>query len=279
MRANFPAFFEDVDIFGGKRRPTGRVGGSVVILDEIGKMEGAGQAGGSGTDDQNIGLKSFALYSHWFFSLAEQATGKLRGVHIWRTIGFADWENLLAAGCEVLSNALRLPGRNTVKIREIGCANRAASGIMRQGLRIALGVCLTAFLASSTLAQYGGGTGMGTTGTPGTPGYVAPKSGYGSGKAIGIGVGAAAAGAGVLFLAMHHHGAVTGCVRQTDDGLRLVDEKKNKSYALEPGNVAVKPGDRVELKGKKSSGNGGAEMFEPTKVVKNLGSCGPEAAH
>ena len=25
------------------------------------------------------------------------------------------------------------------------------------------------------------------TGTPGTPGYVAPKSGYGSGKAIGIG--------------------------------------------------------------------------------------------
>jgi hypothetical protein len=188
--------------------------------------------------------------------------------------------NLLAAGCEVLSNALRLPGRNTLKTREIGCANRAEKpGIMRQALRIALGICLTTALASSALAQYGGGgTGMGT-GTPGTPGYVAPKSGYGSGKAIGIGVGAAAAGAGVLFLALHHHGAVTGCVRQTDDGLRLVDEKKNKSYALEAGSVDVKPGDRVELKGKKSSGNGGAEMFEPTKVVKSLGSCGPEAAH
>jgi hypothetical protein len=186
----------------------------------------------------------------------------------------------LAAECEALSNALRLPGRNTLKIREIGCANRAEkSGIMRQGLRIALGICLTTFLASSALAQYGGGgTGMGT-GTPGTPGYVAPKSGYGSGKAIGIGVGAAAAGAGVLFLAMHHHGAVTGCVRQTDDGLRLVDEKKNKSYALESGSVDLKPGDRVELKGKKSSGNGGAQMFEPTKVVKSLGSCGAEAAH
>lgn len=158
---------------------------------------------------------------------------------------------------------------------EIGCANRAEkSGIARQALRTALGISLTIFLASSALAQYGTGTG-----TPSTPGYVAPKSGYSSGKAIGIGVGAAAAGAGVLFLALHHRGAVTGCVRQTDDGLRLVDEKKNKSYALEPGSVNVKPGDRVELKGKKSTGNGGAEMFEPTKVVKNLGSCGAEAAH
>ena len=116
------------------------------------------------------------------------------------------------------------------------------------------------------------------TGTPGTPGYVAPKNGYGSGKAIGIGVGAAAAGAGVLFLALHHHGAVTGCVRQTDDGLRLVDEKKNKSYALEPGSVDVKAGDRVELKGKKSTANGGSAMFEPTKLVKSMGSCGTEAA-
>src|SRR5882762_5547877 len=150
------------------------------------------------------------------------------------------------------------------------------SEIVRHALRLGMGICLATFLSRSAFAQYGGG-GMGT-GTPGTPGYVPPKSGYGSGKAIGIGVGAAA-GVGVLFLALHHHGAVTGCVRQTDDGLRLVDDKKNKSYTLEAGSVDVKPGDRVELKGKKSSGNSGAEMFEPTKVVKSLGSCGAEAAH
>jgi hypothetical protein len=168
-----------------------------------------------------------------------------------------------------------------LKTKEIVCANCAEkTGLMGQVVRMALGICLTAFLASSAFAQYGGGggTGMGT-GTPGTPGYVAPKNGYGSGKAIGIGVGAAAAGAGALFLVLHHHGGVTGCVRQTDDGLRLVDEKKNKSYTLEAGSVALKPGDHVELKGKKSSGNGGAEMFEPTKVVKSLGSCSAEAAH
>ena len=167
-----------------------------------------------------------------------------------------------------------------MKAEEIVNANPVEKpGFVGNLFRITLGICLTMLLASSALAQYGGGgTGTGT-GTPGTPGYVAPKNGYGSGKAIGIGVGAAAAGAGVLFLALHHRGGVTGCVQRTDDGLRLVDEKKNKSYALEAGNVDLKPGDRVELKGRKSSGNGGAQMFAPTKVVKKLGSCGAEAAH
>ncbi len=158
-------------------------------------------------------------------------------------------------------------GQNAVR-------NRLAitSAVSEHLLKMALGVFLATILSNSAFAQYGGGgTGMGT-GTPGPPGYVAPKSGYGSGKAVGIGVGAAA-GVGVLFLALHHHGAVTGCVRQSDDGLRLVDEKKNKSYSLEPGSVDVKAGDRVQLKGKKSSGAAGAEMFQPTKVVKNLGSC------
>lgn len=167
-----------------------------------------------------------------------------------------------------------------MKVEGIVGANSAEKhGILRQVLRMTLGICLTVFLASSAMAQYGGGgTGMGT-GTPGTPGYVAPKGGYGSGKAIGIGVGAAAAGAGVLFFTLHHRGAVTGCVQKTDDGLRLVDEKKNKSYALETGSVDLKAGDRVELKGKKSGGDGESQMFAPTKVVKNLGSCGEAAAH
>src|SRR5882762_8683162 len=149
-----------------------------------------------------------------------------------------------------------------MRVGEIVGANPVRkSEFMWRLWRITLGICLTVFLASSAQAQYGGGgTGTGT-GTPGTPGYVAPKNGYSSGKAIGIGVGAAAAGAGVLFLALHHRGGVTGCVQKSDDGLRLVDEKKNKSYALEAGSVDLKPGDRVELKGEKSSGDGGAQMF------------------
>ena len=153
------------------------------------------------------------------------------------------------------------------------------ASLLRNSLRLALGICLTAALSASAHAQYGGGggTGMGT-GTPGTPGYVAPKGGYGSGKAIGIGVGAAAGAGAALFFAMHHHGAVTGCVRKTDDGLSLVDEKKNKSYSLEGSSVALNPGDKVELKGKKSSGASGNQMFEANKLVKNLGTCGPDPA-
>ena len=144
-----------------------------------------------------------------------------------------------------------------------------------RSLRVLLASATTILLSVSAFAQYGGGTGG--MGTPGAPGYVLPKSGYGSGKAIGIGVGAAA-GVGALFLALHHHGAVTGCVRQTDDGMSLVDEKKNKSYSLDSAGVALKPGDRVQLRGKKLGGAQGTESFQATKVVKVLGSCEAPAA-
>jgi hypothetical protein len=139
--------------------------------------------------------------------------------------------------------------------------------------RLALSFSLMLFAASHAAAQYGGGTGGGT-GTPGTPGYTPPPGGYGSGKAVGIGVGVgAAAGAGVLFLVLHNHGSVVGCVKPSDDGLRLVDEKKNKTYALVPGAVILKPGQRVELKGQKSKSDAGEQSFEAKKLVKDLGSC------
>ena len=142
--------------------------------------------------------------------------------------------------------------------------------IIRVTVRVALTLAISAFVSASAFAQYpvGGGTG----GTGSTGGYVPPKGGYSSGKAIGIGVGAAAGGAGVLFLALHHHGAITGCVQKTDDGFRLVDDKNNKSYDVDPGSVALNPGDRVQLKGKRTK-NDGVQSFQATRVVKTLGSC------
>jgi hypothetical protein len=137
-------------------------------------------------------------------------------------------------------------------------------------VRLALSSSLLLLAATHAAAQYGGGGGA--SGGPGTPGYTPPPGGYGSGKAIGIGVGAAA-GVGVLFLALHNHGNVSGCVQPTDDGLRLVDEKKNKTYALVPGAVILKPGQRVELKGQKSKSEAGAQSFEAKKLVRDLGSC------
>ena len=150
--------------------------------------------------------------------------------------------------------------------------HRAGSARIRSFFRWALPVGLTLVLSCQALAQYpgGGGTGMGTGSTG--PGYTPPNGGYGSGKAIGIAAGAAA-GVGVLFLALHRGGAVTGCVRPTSDGLRLVDEKQNKTYLIAPESIALKPGEVVQVKGKKSTDRNGISSFQAKKVVKSLGTC------
>ena len=49
--ADFASFFEDVDIFGGERGGVGSGWGFVVFFDEVGEMEGAGEAGGACADD------------------------------------------------------------------------------------------------------------------------------------------------------------------------------------------------------------------------------------
>jgi hypothetical protein len=141
-------------------------------------------------------------------------------------------------------------------------------------LRFALVFSCAVLVASQAAAQYGGGGG---TMGGGTPGYTPPKGGYSSAKGAGIGAGAAA-GAGALFLALHHRGYVTGCVQPTEDGLRLVDEKKNQSYALVSGDVYLKPGQRVQLKGQRSKNESGERTFEPKKLVKDLGACSTSSA-
>ena len=136
--------------------------------------------------------------------------------------------------------------------------------------RLALGASLTLLAATQAAAQYGGGGGMGGTGGGS---YTAPKGGYSSAKGAGIGAGAAA-GAGLLFLTLHYRGRVTGCVQPADDGLRLLDQKNNKSYTLVPGDLYLKPGQLVQLKGHKSKNEAGDETFAAQKLVKDLGACG-----
>lgn len=147
-------------------------------------------------------------------------------------------------------------------------------------LRLVLALSLTLFAAGQAAAQYGGGGGTGGGGTGGGGTYNPPAGGYSSAaKGAGIGAGAAA-GVGVLFLAMHYHGRVTGCVQPADDGMRLLDEKNKKTYALVPGDVYLKPGERVLLKGKTSKNDGGTQTFTAKKLIKDLGACGaaPSAA-
>jgi hypothetical protein len=57
----------------------------------------------------------------------------------------------------------------------------------------------------------------------------------------------------------------------------LVDDKKNTSYTIVPGGIALKAGERMQLRGKKS-GEDGVTKFQAKKVVKDLGACDSAAA-
>ncbi len=61
MRADFAAFFEDVNVFGGE---LGLGAGGVVLLDEIRQMQCAREACGPRADDKDIGFELFALIGH-----------------------------------------------------------------------------------------------------------------------------------------------------------------------------------------------------------------------
>jgi hypothetical protein len=150
-------------------------------------------------------------------------------------------------------------------VQEITSVPRRSEGFfIARVIPFGLRVSVILFFSIPAFAQYGGGgTGMGT----GSPSY-------GSGKAIGIGIGAAAAGGVGLYLALHHGSSVTGCVQSGNDGLLLTDEKNKKTYSLLPGGADLKPGEKVELKGKKSNEAGAGQTFQATKLVKNLGECG-----
>jgi hypothetical protein len=155
---------------------------------------------------------------------------------------------------------------------------------VRGGIVVAL-----ALLTSVPLvAQQSGGTmgNMGTMGNPGTAGSGATMGSgsvvysggsstpsYGSGKAVGIGVGAAAAGIGAVYLLMHRSSSITGCILSGDDGLRLIDDKTNRTFAVFPSGTALVPGEHVQLRGKILKAHSGEQEFEAKKLIKNLGAC------
>lgn len=127
-------------------------------------------------------------------------------------------------------------------------------------------------LSAQAFAQYGGGSmGGGTTGSNGV--YTAPKGGYGS---TGAAVGAAAAvgaGVGIAYLVLRNHRTLVGCVQPSTEGVKLMNEKDQRTYALLASNVSLNPGERVALCGKKSKDDAGEPTFRVAKLVKDYGSC------
>ncbi|MHB8655951.1 MAG: hypothetical protein ACYDA9_18970 [Terriglobia bacterium] len=153
--------------------------------------------------------------------------------------------------------------------------------ISRNLLRLASVISLSVAVSISALAQYGGG---GTSGS-GTGTYTAPSGGYSSGTGIAIGV-AAAAGVGILIYALHHRGAsprqasLVGCTQAGAGGeaTTLVNEKDKEAYTLVAGSTDLKPGERVELTGKKTQDGSGKRTFTVQKLAKDYGPCKTETA-
>jgi hypothetical protein len=134
------------------------------------------------------------------------------------------------------------------------------SGNLRRGI---VGLALMASISGTAIAQYPGGGG-GTGGGYGS---------YGSKGAVIGGVAAgAAAGAGLLYWKFHNRAKLEGCVAGSGD--KLVSEKDNQTYNLaNKQNETLKPGERVELLGKRLKDASGDPTFEVHKMSRDLGQC------
>jgi len=132
---------------------------------------------------------------------------------------------------------------------------------------VSVGLVLVVSISGSAIAQYPGGGG----GTATYPGGTRPS--YGSKGAVIGGVAAdAAAGAGLLYWKLHNRAKLQGCV--AGEGDKLLDEKNNQTYNLSnKQNESLKPGERVELLGKKAKDASGEPTFEVHKMSKDLGQC------
>ncbi|HXU13754.1 MAG TPA: hypothetical protein VN708_01385 [Terriglobales bacterium] len=136
--------------------------------------------------------------------------------------------------------------------------------LFRSNSRRAIGaIVLLVLVSSAAFAQYPGGGGAGSSGS---------YPSYGSKGAVIGAVAGGAAAAGLLYWKFHKRTKVEGCLAGSGD--KLVSEKDNHIYNLtNKQNQTLKPGELVELLGKKTKDSSGEPLFEVHKLSKDLGQC------
>jgi hypothetical protein len=95
---------------------------------------------------------------------------------------------------------------------------------------------------------------------------------------IVVGIVVVATAATVLVVVLIHKSkktAITGCVSSGEIGLTMTDEKDQKIYSLSGNTTALKPGDRMTLKGKRTKAKGSSKTFvwETKAVTNDFGVC------
>ena len=144
--------------------------------------------------------------------------------------------------------------------------------MLRNVLRSTLAAAVTIGVCNLAVAQYGGGGGMGGS-MPTYPGGTSQPSYSNKGAIIGgVAAGGAAAVGGLLYWKHHKASKLVGCVGGNGD--KLTSDKDNQTYSLSnQQNESLKPGERVELAGKKLKSDSGEPTFEVHKLNKDLGMC------
>lgn len=132
--------------------------------------------------------------------------------------------------------------------------------------RVWVRLSVSAFLLSLSGFAFGQ-----YTGTPGTPGYVAPAGGYKASTGVIIGAVAAAGGV-VAYLLLRRGDSLVGCIA-SHDGQPTLTTHDHKVYVLTGDRSDLQPGERMKLSGKKVTPQDGPPAFDIRKPASDLGSC------
>lgn len=102
-----------------------------------------------------------------------------------------------------------------------------------------------------------------------------------AGRNIVIGIVAVTAAIAVVATVVIIHYSkkqtITGCVKPTENGMTITDEKDQRIYTLSGNTGGVMPGERMQLRGQKlkSMGPDKTPIWDARAVIKDFGVCRP----
>ena len=112
-----------------------------------------------------------------------------------------------------------------------------------------------------------------------TQGFPSGQIGPSTGPIIAaiIATGAGLVVATVVVVHYSKKRAITGCVISSADRITLTDEKDQQIYLLSGDTTAIKPGDRMKLRGKKVKPKAPDKtpVWQAETVTKDYGACPP----